>query len=303
MIQQEKTREPFLLFVSIGTPHFPHNTAPDEFMQLYSKNELELSENVPGNMREWARKELQGYYAHCSATDKAIGEIIAKAKELGIYENSIIVFTSDHGEMMGAHGYRPYMKHLPYSESANIPFLISYPGIAARKGKTAEAPLTTPDILPSLLSLCNIPVPQEIEGYDLSDIMKAPEIACDRVALFMNVCPFGIAFSTDEYRALKTSEYTYVKTMNGPSMLFNNKRDPQQMINLIEDPGYSDIIENLDDKLMDELARINESKIEPRTYYTRKFGYEGRPQFREDYAIKNYHEVEVVVSPNKQIKQ
>ena len=134
---------------------------------MYPKEKLKLPDNVTEDMQEWAYKELQGYYAHCTATDKAIGEIIDKTKELGIYDNSIIVFTSDHGEMMGAHGFRPYMKHQPYSESANIPFLISYPGMDANKGKTADAAITTPDILPSLLSLCKISVPESIEGYDL----------------------------------------------------------------------------------------------------------------------------------------
>ena len=90
--------------------------------------------------------------------------------------------------MMGSHGFRPYMKQQPYSESANIPFLISYPGINRNQGKTANAAITTPDILPSLLSLSNISIPKSIEGYDLSGIMKKPKIHPDRAALYMNIC-------------------------------------------------------------------------------------------------------------------
>lgn len=297
MEKNAEGENPFLLFVSIATPHFPHRTAPKEFMEMYSQDKLKLQANVTDSMRNWALKELQGYYAHCTATDKAIGEIIDKTKELGIYDNSIIVFTSDHGEMMGAHGYRPYMKHQAYAESSEIPFLISYPKMGENKGKVAEAPITTPDILPSLLSLCDIEIPDCIEGYDLSEIIKMPEKDKDRVALFMNPCPFDIAFNDDEYRAIKTARYTYVKTPDGPSMLFDNENDPLQMNNLVGDSDYAEIQEELDKQLMDELGRIGETEVRPREYFLKKFGFEGKKEFRDDYAIKNYHKVEVVVSP------
>ena len=298
MQQQATGQQPFCLFVSIGTPHFPHSTAPEEFMNLYPKEKLKLPDNVPDDMKEWAYEELQGYYAHCSATDKAIGEIIDKTKELGIYENSIIVFTSDHGEMMGSHGFRPYMKHQPYSESANIPFLISYPGMEANKGKTAKAAITTPDILPSLLSLCKINIPESIEGYDVSGIIKAPAKDPERAALYMNPCPFAIAYPTNEYRAIRTASYTYVKTPAGPSMLFDNQKDPTQLNNLVNQKDLAETQNNLDEKLMKELARIGETEIKPRDYYLKKFGYYGRKEFTKTYHIVNYQDVEVVFSPN-----
>lgn len=288
---------PFLLFVSLATPHFPHQTAPKEYMEMYTPDKLKLQSNVTDDMQEWALKELQGYYAHCTATDKAIGEIIDKAKELGIYDNSIIVFTSDHGEMMGAHGYRPFMKHQAYAESSEIPFLISYPNMNENKGEVAEAPITTPDILPSLLSMCNIEIPKTIEGYDLSEIVKEPSKNNDRAALYMNVGPFGIAYVDDEYRAIKTATYTYSKTPNGPSMLFDNNKDPLQLNNLVGDAQYAEIQKELDKQLMDELARIGETEVLPREYYLKKFGFEGKKEFRKDLAIKDYHNVDVVVSP------
>lgn len=295
--ENANTENPFLLFVSIATPHFPHQTAPKEYLELYTPDKLKLEANVTDDMQEWALKELQGYYAHCTATDKAIGEIIDKAKELGIYDNSIIVFTSDHGEMMGAHGYRPFMKHQPYAESAEIPFLISYPNMRNNKGKVAEAPITTPDILPSLLSMCNIEIPETIEGYDLSEIVKEPTKDKDRVALFMNPCPFDIAYEDDEYCAIKTARYTYTKTPDGPAMLFDNQKDPLQLNNLVGDSKYKGIQKKLDGQLVNELARIGENEVKPREYYLKKFGFEGLKEFRNDLAINDYNNVEVVVSP------
>ncbi|WP_167607716.1 sulfatase [Maribellus sediminis] len=294
--------KPFCLFVSIATPHFPHQTAPEEYKALYTPDKLQLPPNVPENQKEKALTELQGYYAHCTATDKAIGEIINKIKELGIYNNSIIVFTSDHGEMMGGHDFRPYMKHQPFSESANVPFLVSYPNMGNAAGKLAEAAITTPDILPSLLSMCNIKIPETIEGYDLSYIFKSPEKDTERAALYMNLSPFGIAFPFDEYRAVRTNRYTYVKTPQGASMLFDDKNDFSQMNNLLNRPEYADVQQKLDEQLQDELERIGEEEIHSREFYLKKFGYYGLKEFRSDYHIAKTSGVESVVSPNKVIK-
>jgi arylsulfatase A-like enzyme len=298
MQEHASDKEPFCLFVSIATPHFPHNTAPEEYKKLYTADKLKLRPNVPDELKADALKELQGYYAHCTATDKAIGEIIDKAKSLGIYDNSIIVFTSDHGEMMGSHNIRPWRKFSAYTESSSIPFLISYPGIGEHAGDVAEAALTTPDILPSILSLCNIDIPETIEGYDLSKIMKSPSSDPERAALFMNLAPFGVMYEMDEYRAVRTASYTYVKTPAGPSMLFDNRKDPYQMNNLVNEEAFSEIKAKLDRKLLQELERIGETSIETRDHYLKKFGYFGKKEFRKDYHIKNVGDVKVVISPN-----
>ncbi len=295
--ESAKSTDPFLLFVSLSTPHFPHKTALEEYLALYDTATLQLPANVPPEMKSWAMNEIIGYYAHCTATDKAIGDLIREMKDSGIYENTIIVFTSDHGEMMGSHGYRPYMKHQPYLESANVPFLISYPAAGIDKGLTADAPITTPDILPTLLSLSGIDIPPGIEGYDLASLVKDPNSIPDRTALFMDLCPTDIAFHDDEFRAIKTADYTYVKNPEGPSLLFHDREDSLQMNNLIGNPVYADVQNKLDEQLMNELRRIGEMEIHPRVYYTKKFGFEGRKEIRDNYAIKDYFNVINVISP------
>ncbi len=295
-------KQPFFLFVSISTPHFPHETAPQEFIDLYPIEKLQLPPNVPDNQKQKSFRELQGYYAHCTATDKAIGSIIGKTKKLNIYDNTIIVFTSDHGEMMGSHNFQPYMKHQPYSESAVVPFLISYPGIGKNSGKVAEAAITTPDILPSLLSMCEVKIPKSIEGYDLSHIIKSPERDADRAALYMNICPFGIAYSSDEYRAIRTNRYTYVKTPKGPSMLFDDTKDIFQMNNLVNELEYAEIQKRLDKQLEKELKHIKDEDFKSRDFYLKKFGYYGREEFRSDYHIRNVDEVKKVITPYSAFK-
>lgn len=270
MSKHANDENPFLLFVSIATPHFPHGSAPQEYKDLYPKDKLKLQPNVPKEWEDKTRKELQGYYGHCSATDKAIGSILAKLKELNLQENTIVVFTSDHGEMMGSHGMRPFMKQLAWDESIKVPFLISYPSIGENKGKVVNAPINTPDILPSLLGLANTKIPESIEGEDLSDLIKSPDPDIDRAALVMNLCPFTSEYKYPEYRAIRTKQYTYARTPNGASKLFDNLKDPYQMNNLIDKIEFAGLQQELDKKLNAELEKAGD-EFKPRDYYLQKW--------------------------------
>ena len=115
----------------------------------------------------------------------------------------------------------------------------------------------------------------------------------------MNLCPFGIAYENDEYRAIRTASYTYVKTPQGASMLFDNKNDPYQMNNLVNKQEFASIQTALDKQLVNELSRIGETEIKPREYYLKKFDYFEKKEFQPTYHIADYKNVEIVVSPNK----
>lgn len=264
--------QPFLAFLSIATPHYPHGSAPKKYKEMYPPESLALGPNIPEEFEERCREELQGYYAHATATDEAIGSVLNKLKELNLMEDTIIVFSSDHGEMMGAHGVKPFVKQLAWDESIRVPFLISYPGIGKNKGTTVNAPLTTPDILPSLLALTDIEIPQGIEGENLEELIKNPNPNFDRAALVMNPAPFGANFKDEPYRAIKTKQYTYARTPNGPSMFYDNIADPFQQNNLLGKPELNEIQNELDTKLNERLAQIND-EFGTRNHYLKKYNY------------------------------
>jgi len=267
-------QQPFLLFVSIATPHFPHHSAPEEYMEMYPPSEIRLRSNVPEELREKVLPEIQGYYAHCTATDGAIGAMIDQMRSLGLLENTILVFTSDHGEMMGSHGRLPYRKQLAWDESLHVPFLIRLPHGEAHQGVRIKAPITTPDILPSLLSLCGIEIPITIEGDDLSQLMREPDPEADRAALVMNVSPFDVNWEDPEYRGIRTARYTYAVAPEGPIMLFDDRSDPYQMDNLAGNPDYADIKADLERQLRRELSEIGEENFQPKDFYIEKWGFE-----------------------------
>ena len=267
-----KDGNPFLMVVSIATPHFPHDSAPQRFKDMYPKEKLHLQPNVPIDWEDRTRDELQGYYAHCTATDEAIGSILGHIKKLGLDDDTIIVFSADHGEMMGSHGMRPFMKQLGWRESINVPFLISYPSIGANKGTKVNAPISTPEILPTLLSLAHIEIPNSIEGEDFSELVKFPNAEVDRSVLAMNLSPFTNEFKYPEYRALKTKQYTYVKTLTDDNMIFDDVNDPYQMDNLYNLPEFATVQKELENKLRQQLVKIGDD-FYPRDYYLKKWNY------------------------------
>lgn len=264
--------KPFLAVISIATPHYPHGSAPKKYKDMYPPEKLKLNPNISPKFVERSRKELQGYYAHATATDEAIGDVLAKIKTLGLDNNTIVVFSSDHGEMMGAHGVKPFVKQLAWDESINIPFLISYPTIGGKRGSVVNAPLTTPDILPSLLGLTNIQIPESIEGENLADLIRNPNPDADRAALVMNPAPFGANYKDAPYRGIRTKQYTYAITPNGPSMFYDNIADPYQQHNLLGDEKWKEVQRDLDLKLRAKLRKIGD-ECKSRDYFLSKWKY------------------------------
>ncbi len=270
-IQQNAGKDnPFLMVLAWGAPHFPHGSAPKEFQEQFNEGDIILRDNVAEDMRETAKKEAVGYYAHILALDKCIGDLEKAIEEAGISENTIIVFTSDHGEMLGSHGVRPKQKQVPWAESVRIPFLLKYPARFGNKKIEVEAPINVPDILPTLLSLADLPVPGFVDGENMADAIENPELKKDKATLVMNVSPF--AGKSDEYRGVYTSRYAYVKTLEGPLFLFDNKKDTLQLDNLVHNPEYKQLQEEMEVVLQNELSKIGD-EFRPRQYYIDKWNY------------------------------
>jgi len=250
--------KPFALLVSYGPPHFPFDTAPAEYMAIYPPEKIQLPLNVPKALLANVRKQLQGYYAHCSALDKCVGDVLKTLDEAGIAGRTIVVFTSDHGEMMGSHGAPPEMKHLAFSESAQVPFILRYPAIHGKEGRIVCTPLTTPDIFPTLMGLAGVAVPKSIEGNDLSVLLRERREENEHVALYMSVAPWINNEFAREYRAIRTTQFTYVRNLDGPWLLFDDAKDPYQMDNLVTKPEYATLCIELDGRLLEQLKKIGD---------------------------------------------
>lgn len=273
MKEHSKDDKPFILYLSWGGPHNPYEQVTPHYKKMYADKEIILRENVPANKREQSIKDLRGYYAQITALDDCIGMLQKAIKDIGIEENTIFVFTSDHGDMLGSQGMR--WKQRPYDESIRVPFLIKYPALLADKNRETDMIINTPDILPTLLGLSDIDIPESIEGDDLSDIITGEKEDYTDAALIECITPFadfrkGIG---REYRGLRTKRYTYVRDLNGPWLMFDNLKDPYQQNNIIDSPEYASIRKELDDKLMKKLNALGD-EFRPGMEYIKKWGYE-----------------------------
>ncbi|MGL6193356.1 MAG: sulfatase family protein [Thermoguttaceae bacterium] len=278
MKSRQENKKPFLLFISYGTPHFPHETAPDEYKALYDSEKIQLPPNVPEQFQAAAKRELVGYYAHCTALDKCFTDLMNAIQSLGLSDDTIVVLTSDHGEMMGAHGVRPLFKQWFFDESAHVPLMIWLPDKASRDVMT---PITTPDILPTLLSLAKLPVPDTIEGEDISSVIVSNGVDYDRSVLTMSVSPF--IPNMPEFRAVRTNRYTYVETPEGTLMLFDNQNDPWQMQNLADTQQFTGLREKLKSDLKNQLDKIGDT-FHTRDYYLDKWKYTVLPDGNISYG-------------------
>ena len=265
--------KPFFMILSWGPPHTPFETAPESYKKIYRNKQLTLRHNVPSELRNKAIADLIGYYGHISALDSCIGVLQSSLKESGLDKNTIFIFTSDHGAMVRSHGFSH--KQRPYEESINVPLLIQYPELFGNEGKKDNMLINSPDLMPTLLGLCGLPIPLTVEGEDRSMVMKRKaKDTCDAV-LIASYHAFG-QWSHDaggkEYRGVRTKRYTYVKDLSGPWLLFDNQKDPFQLNNLVKDKKSQQIKIGLELKLDQLLNRTNDQFL-PGREYIKKWGY------------------------------
>lgn len=265
---------PFALVLSWGPPHTPLHTAPSRYREMYDPAALTLRENVPAEMEKQVRQDLAGYYAHCTALDACLGELLRTLEDTGLAEETVLVFWSDHGDMVGSRG--AYNKQQPWDESILVPLLIRHPAAFGRAGHTIDTPINTPDLLPTLAGLCGVDVPETAEGDNHAPHLRGEAPPPTDAALIACYVPFGQWNRNNggrEYRGVRTRRYTYARTLDGPWLLYDNENDPHQLHNLIDDPAWQDVRAELEQKTQALLAQTNDA-FEPAEQLIERWGYE-----------------------------
>lgn len=272
-VREHAASGPFMLMLSWGPPHNPYEIAPERFRALHDPARIVLRPNVPESKAELARKELAGYYAHGSALDAYVGDLRATLRECGIAERTLFVFWSDHGDMLHSQG-QP-RKQRPWDESIRVPLLMDCPELFGKQPRTTDALIDTPDLPATLLDLAGIPVPETMQGRSYAQHLLLGAPAPADAVLLSCIAPFGEFLRKDgakEYRGVRTRRHTYVKTLNGAWLLFDNERDPYQMNNLANKPEAAATQRELERTLQSLLDR-NGDRFEPAQAYVDRWGY------------------------------
>ena len=272
-IQAHATDKPFALFLSWGPPHNPYETAPEACRSRIAPERLSLRGNVPRDWEERARTDLAGYYAHIVALDTCLGQLMDTLRETGLENDTVLVFTSDHGDMLGSQGEE--RKQRPYDEAIRVPFLLRYPARLGRKPRRIQSLLNTPDIMPTLLGLCGAAIPGGVDGHDFSASLLRGQSPESDAALILCVSPFGEwtrAKGGREYRGIRTARHTYVRSLDGPWLLFDNTTDSLQMHNLCGQAEHRELQHHLDGQLAALLRQYGDEFL-PGKAYLEQWGY------------------------------
>jgi arylsulfatase A-like enzyme len=274
-IEKRGDERPFCMVLSWGPPHHPYRTVPQRYLDMYDPDALPARANCP----EPPRRDLWGYYAQTTFLDDQVARIVLALERLGLADDTILCFTSDHGDMHGSHGV--YKKQWPWDESIKVPFVLRYPR-RVEGGTRFDFPLSAIDIMPTLLGMAGIGIPDRVEGVDLSAHLCGAPGAPDEV-LLMNPCPFSIGDPRGadqvpsfqgmrmEYRGVRTSRHTYVRTIDRPWLLYDNQEDPYQMRNLVDEPAHRGLAAQLESRMQGLMERIGD-RFEPREAYYERFG-------------------------------
>lgn len=272
---RRQSETPWALFLSFGPPHEPYAPAPEPHWSAYSgKPEFRRNMRLPAmlsperlidgeTMATWYR----GYYAHISALDAQLGRLTAALEETGQRDNTLVVYTSDHGDMLGSHGLTN--KQWPYEESAHIPFLIAGPGI--QPGRRRQL-FSLVDVVPTLLGALGLGAPGT-DGRDLSEILRSPDAPGQADVYLFDYIPCHQAYDrgSREWRAVRDNRFLYAVSMaEEPDLLFDLDSDPFQLENLADRPAYAGERARLR-RTLERLADKNDALL-PWDAFIRRFG-------------------------------
>ncbi|HOW70932.1 MAG TPA: sulfatase [Phycisphaerae bacterium] len=273
-----RSEKPFALFLSVGTPHDPWapDNVPPEYYAMFADEGDTPRFALPPNYKpendpyadDWGRYKgpderrripamMRGYYAMTANLDWNLGRLLKAIDDAGIRDNTILVFTSDHGEMMGAQGRRA--KNIFYEEAIRVPFLVRWPG-KTPAGQSSDACLNTPDIMPTLLAMAGLPIPAKVEGTDLSPCAFGRPGPEPEAAFLQNTGACAIWQDGYEWRALRDKRYTYaIYRKDRKELLFDHVADPHQLRNLVTDAEQAPTLDRFRTLLKKRMSELDDT--------------------------------------------
>jgi arylsulfatase A-like enzyme len=230
---------PFFCIAGFYSPHSPW-VAPQEFIDLYDPAALTLPSFPPAidaqrSETHFSDRELraarQGYYAMVSEVDHHVGRILGRLDDLGLRQDTIVIFTSDHGEWLGEH--LRYGKGYPGHDCVSrVPFIVRWPAGIAAPGRTSHSIIEAVDVVPTLLSCAGIPVPGHLQGRSRLPLIEDREGEDVSSAITEG----------DGWVSLRLERFRYVIEDNGRETLHDLRLDPDAYHNVATGDTYTEML-------------------------------------------------------------
>jgi choline-sulfatase len=264
----ERASQPWFLCVSYTHPHDPYRITR-EYWDRYAGVDFKMPDDPPpgyaphpsdiwsityhgidrvGITREDVYKSRRGYYASTSYVDDKLGHLVNELDHLGLLDNTIVIFTSDHGDQCGEHGM--WFKRIVREWSARVPLLFAGPGIA--EGLRVKENVSLVDLYPTLLDLAGITIPSDLP-HRLDGHSFAPFLSGQRPDHWSNevIIENNGEGTIRTIRALVKDQYKFIYTHERSDQLYDLEKDPDEWDNVVDDPAYADVAERLRARILD----------------------------------------------------
>ena len=271
---------PFCIYVSWYGPHFP-TTVPEPYFSMYDPESIERPKNFDEDFankprvqekerRRWNaeimtwpkwQQVIARYRGFCTFIDHHVGRILDRLRELGEYDNTLIIFTADHGGMMGNHTMFNKGFHF-YEETVRIPFAARLPRGA--RGKVYDSFVSNVDICPTVLDYAGLPMIEPMHGLSMLPLLRGEGPESRRDFAFTQFHGYETSLCTQ--RMLRTRKYKYCYNPMDLDELYDLEEDPDELVNLAVEALMQPVIEELRRKLHDIMVKYGENCINTCAY-------------------------------------
>ena len=267
----ENKRKPFCLWLGIPGPHLPFNP-PEPYDTMYDPKEVPFGPRVKGDLankpsmrhiyREYGcknlneqitRKIIANYYGNITLIDEWVGKIVEALKRNGLYDNTLILFSSDHGELLGDHGLIWKADNSMYDSNIRVPFIVHFPA-RFKANRRTEKMVQSVDIMPTFLELAGVEIPPYVQGKSLVPILQGKRTKwTDAVFCEALNNDSGISSPSRSITVLmvRTKKWKYIYNMEKESFceLYDMEKDPHECKNLIKNKRYKKVVADLREKI------------------------------------------------------
>lgn len=278
-----ETDKPFAMVVSYSPPHDPwtKDNVPPWWYDRFRGVEFQLpptwSDTPDKHMdrntdpQQWLKKwkpnlpeYMRVYYAMTAALDEQVARLLQSLADNELTRNTIVIFTSDHGEQFGANAR--VFKMTFFDKSARVPMLIRWPG-KIPAGRRSNACMSAVDVMPTICGMLGVGFPDSVDGIDLSDSTRV-DCSCEPDFAFLQGMGHTFLWKDGfEWRAIRDQRFTYARYLvDGEELLFDNRADPEQSTNLSQHPDFQKDLKRMRQWLAEKMLATRD-EFKPCTWY------------------------------------